>query len=72
MESPEKKAEPADQTFEENFKALEAIVEALDGEEPTLEESLMAYEKGITLARKCLTQLDQAELRIEELRTENL
>ena len=71
MESPEKKENLADSSFEDNFHALEGIVEALEKQQPTLEEALLAYEKGITLARTCLTQLDQAELRIEELRSED-
>ena len=46
--------------FEESIKELEKIVKALEDGEPSLDESLKSFEKGISLirfVRKSLNQL---------------
>ena len=56
--------------FESALKDLEALVEQLESGELPLEESLKAFERGITLTRQCQTALRAAELKVKEL-TEN-
>ena len=53
--------------FEGSLEALEALVAQMERGDLGLEQSLAAYEKGINLYRKCLTALEQAELRVKVL-----
>jgi len=54
-------------SFEESIRRLSEIVEALEGGELPLEDSLMLFEEGIKLARTSQNVLDHAEKRVEEL-----
>ncbi len=54
-------------SFEESMRRLSAIVDALEGGELSLEDSLQRFEEGIRLARTSQAKLDAAEARIEEL-----
>ena len=57
-----------DVNFEESLAQLEETIGLLEsGDELTLEESLKAFEDGISLARLCHQKLDDAELRIQKL-----
>lgn len=58
------KSEP---TFEDDLDALDAVVEALEGGELGLDESLKRFEEGVALARKLRARLDAAEGRVQEL-----
>ena len=60
----------SEESFESRLKKLETIVETLENETPPLEDALNAYEEGVHLARTCLTQLENAELRIRKIRLE--
>lgn len=53
--------------FDEILTRLRAVVERLEGGKLTLEQSLAAYEEGVSLARRGHTQLDRAEKRVELL-----
>ena len=53
--------------FEDALSNLEDIVKKLENGELSLEESLVAFEKGIQLSRICSKQLDAAEKKIEIL-----
>ena len=53
--------------FEASLKKLEEIVKRLEDEEATLEESLKLFAEGKQLARRCETELQQAEERIRQL-----
>lgn len=57
-------AEPG---FDELLLRLRAVVERLEGGKLTLEQSLAAYEEGVSLARRGHAQLDRAEKRVELL-----
>ena len=57
--------------FEKSISELESIVMQLEKGELSLEDSLKQFEKGITLARKCETTLNQAEQKIEMLSANN-
>lgn len=54
-------------SFEEALTKLEAIVEKLDDEDITLEESVQLYEEGLKLSKICSETLENAELKIEEI-----
>lgn len=56
--------------FEESLRQLEGLVEEMESGDLTLEQSLVAFEKGVALARKCKEALRLAEERIAQL-TEN-
>lgn len=64
-------AEPAAITeppqFERAMAELEALVDRLEGEDLTLEESLVVFERGIGLTRACQQALDAAEQRVRIL-----
>ena len=54
-------------TFETAQKELEQIVERLERGEAELAEAIALWERGEELLRFCLTRLETAEGRIEEL-----
>jgi exodeoxyribonuclease VII small subunit len=56
-----------DLSLEGSLAELERIVRALEEGEFTLEESLKAFERGVSLVRRCNALLDGAEQRIEIL-----
>ena len=58
-------------SFESGMNELEALVEALEKGELSLEESFKAYEKGVKLAAQLKSVLDQGDQRIMAL-TESL
>jgi exodeoxyribonuclease VII small subunit len=54
-------------SFEEAFEQLEEIVRKLEAGGLPLEESLALFERGTELAKLCNKQLDEAELRVQQL-----
>lgn len=60
-----------DMTFEATFAELEEIVGRLEGGDLTLEEAITLYERGRALARRGQALLDQAELRITEVESDD-
>jgi exodeoxyribonuclease VII small subunit len=67
--SPEGAAQPkpALKSFEKGLEELEAIVQELERGELTLEDSILLFEKGMTLSNACREQLAEAETRVEIL-----
>lgn len=53
--------------FEAAMRELEELVERLEQGELPLEESLSAFERGVTLTRNCQTALKEAEQKVEIL-----
>ncbi len=62
-------AKPKDkeQSFETSLSALEQIVAQLESGELPLEQALELFEDGIGLARRCQSQLQDAERKVELL-----
>ena len=58
--------------FEQSFTELETIVSQLEKGELSLEDALKQFEKGIQLAQKCQTLLNEAEQKIELLTAQGL
>ena len=63
-------SEQNSQSFEDQLKALESIVETLENDMPPLDQALASYEEGITIAKDCLSRLEHAELRVKTLKLE--
>ena len=56
--------------FEAALAKLEEVVDRLEQGDLELEASLAAFEQGVRLSRRCASQLDVAEQRIEVLTRE--
>ena len=53
--------------FEEALAELNRLLRELEDGTTTLEESLLKYERGVALVRRCHDQLAKAELQIRQL-----
>lgn len=53
--------------FERSLDELEQIVQRMEAGDLSLDDSLGAYERGVSLYRQCRGALDQAELRVKLL-----
>ena len=60
------------QSFEEMMKELENIVQKLDNEAVSLEESLDLYQRGMKLSANCDSTLKEAEKKVNELMQEEV
>jgi exodeoxyribonuclease VII small subunit len=60
-----KEEEP--ESFDKILKDLQVIVEQLEAPDLPLEQSLVAFEKGVALSRRGQEILDAAEKRVEML-----
>lgn len=71
--APMSKAKPASPEespvagFERSLDELEQLVLKMEKGDLGLDESLQAYERGVSLYRSCQTALDQAQLRVRLL-----
>jgi len=54
-------------TYEEALTELEGIVEALEGEQNLLEDSMKLFERGQALVMHCSSLLDAAQLKVQKL-----
>ncbi len=61
------KKSKTESSFETSFLRLEKILESLESEDCTLEETIKLYEEGLTLTKVCYDKLNDAELRIKEI-----
>ena len=59
------------QSIESQLQALTKIVEALESDELSLEESLTKFEEGISLTKACQENLEASEKRINQLLTKD-
>ena len=59
--------DPGELPFEEALSRLEKVVDRLEQGDLELEGSLEAFEEGVKLSRRCASQLESAEQRIEVL-----
>lgn len=57
-------------TFEAAMLELERLVEKMEAGDLTLEQSLQAFERGVVLTRLCQQQLQQAELKVQQLNSD--
>jgi exodeoxyribonuclease VII small subunit len=65
--SKEKQPDAEKMIFEEAYAELEETVQKLEAGSLPLAEALALYQRGMSLAKQCNLQLDQAELTIKTL-----
>lgn len=65
--SPSATADIAALPFEAAMKELEGIVAQLEKGEVSLETSILIYERGEALKKRCESLLREAEMRIEKI-----
>jgi len=53
-------------SYEQAFGELEQIVETLENEQRSLDESMALFERGQKLAQYCADLLEKAELKVRE------
>jgi exodeoxyribonuclease VII small subunit len=56
-----------DLTYEQALQELEELVQTLETGENDLQKTLLYFERGQTLASYCLSLLDEAELKVDEI-----
>ncbi|GDX12153.1 hypothetical protein LBMAG01_00170 [Acidobacteriota bacterium] len=61
-------AESKPKSFEEGLQQLESVVQMLESDGLTLEQSLVEFEKGVKLAKDLQVQLEQAKRRVDVLK----
>ena len=54
--------------FEDLLRRLQEISEQLESEEVGLEDSIALYEEGVKLSKLCHKKLEEAELKITNLK----
>ena len=69
MTSAQTQPEIASLPFEKALDELEHIVQRLEKGSVPLEESIAIYERGEALKKRCEALLNQAEERVERIRT---
>lgn len=57
--------------FEKAMQELESLVNRMEQGEQTLEQSLKDFEQGIALTRKCQSELQATEQKIQQLVEKN-
>ena len=54
-------------SYEAAYKELMELVESLESDEHSLDETLILFERGQLLSQHCAKMLDNAELKIRQL-----
>jgi|AP12_2_1047962.scaffolds.fasta_scaffold114781_1 exodeoxyribonuclease VII small subunit len=57
-------------SFEHDLERLEEISHILEEEDVELEKAISLFEEGVKLSKSCLVLLQNAELKITELKSE--
>ena len=61
-----------DLTFEQALVKLETVVEAMENDNTTLEESIAFYKEGIKLSKHCNEMLSRFEAEVTVLQKEDM
>lgn len=61
-----------DMEYEETYSELEKLVETLEGEQLSLEQTINLFEKGKNLIQHCQDLLDKAELKVTQLTSQEI
>jgi exodeoxyribonuclease VII small subunit len=59
---------PDKNSFESKLSRLEEISSLLEKEDIGLEEAINLYEEGIELSKNCISTLNEAELKVTQLK----
>jgi exodeoxyribonuclease VII small subunit len=62
----------AEMDYEKAYAELESIVQTLESEPPSLEESIRLFERGQMLSQRCSQLLDGAEVKLRSLSGQEL
>jgi len=62
-------AKKKEKSFEESLNRLQEISDLLENEETGLDESIKLYEEGIKLSKICYDRLNDARLKITQLKS---
>ncbi|MBR1477078.1 MAG: exodeoxyribonuclease VII small subunit [Lachnospiraceae bacterium] len=54
-------------TLEENFEKLDELIEKLEDEDITLEDSFKAYSEGMNILKTCTEEIDRVEKEVMKL-----
>lgn len=54
-------------SIEESFRKLQEILEKMEAEDVTLEQSFACYEEGMKLVRACSEKIEQVEHKVMQL-----
>ena len=57
-------------SFEEDLKKLQSILDDIESDKLTLEDSIQKYKEGMELSKKCQDALDEAKQIIKVLEDE--
>ncbi len=68
MSRPDDTGTLSEMSFEEALQELEAIVENLERGDVSLDKAIEAYSRGMTLKTHCQAQLEEARLRVEQIK----
>lgn len=58
----------SEESFEDKLARLEQLADLLESEDTGLDESISLFEEGIKLSKECLIALQEADLKIRELK----
>ena len=58
-------------TLNEQFTAIEEIIEKLEDTDTSLEDAFSLYHKGMTLLQSCNAQIDRVEKKVMQLTRES-
>ncbi len=56
-----------EKSFETDLKSLEKIVQTMESQQLSLEDSLKYFEQGVALSNRCAKKLSEAELKIKTI-----
>jgi exodeoxyribonuclease VII small subunit len=65
---PDDLPDPQEMSYEQAIAELESINERIEGGEIGLEESLIAYRRGVALAKRCDSILQSAEQELKKIK----
>ncbi len=68
---PAKSKKADDRSLEEILDEVEIIMEKMESDKPSLEESFVLYEQGIKALKTATQKIDMVEKKLEILRSEN-
>ncbi len=60
-----------DITLEQGFEKLDEILNIMENEKPSLEDSFSLYKEGMEVLSACKGKIDMVEKKVQELNEEN-
>lgn len=69
MNDPELPSLDPEMPFEKALEGLETVIRGMQAQDAELLQSIEAYERGVAFQKVCELRLNEAEARIEEIRT---